>query len=203
MALKPSYLVLTGVGVLIAVSGLKGWTISKSFQDIIRGQSPSKSPVLTAQITSAQFAVPGGTGTGTSGGTGGHIVTPTGPGETAWFTALLLGIGAPPTPANLSSLHNWRSHESPWNALPPDGAQYTHNPLNTTLATKNVVGNVNSIGVRIYSSAVAGIAATAATLLGGYPAIVSAFRHGVGLSTGDPGVASELLKWSGGGYSSV
>jgi len=193
---------ITGAGGLIAVAGLKGWGVSRAFRDVIAGKNPSTHPQLTSQIMPAQFAVGGGT-QGLGGSGVGKAVTPTGPGETAWFTALLMSIAAPPTKADLASLHNWRVRESPWNALPPDGAQYTHNPLNTTQPGFGATGNVNSIGVKIYPTAVQGIAATAATLLGGYPAIVSALRRGIGLSTGDPNVGAELLKWSGNGYSSV
>jgi hypothetical protein len=156
------------------------------------------SPITPADYSSSQLFP----GTGNSN-IGLGVVTPPGPGETAWFTSLLVAMGAPPTTADLNSLHNWRVLECPWNAQPPDGAQYTHNPLNTTLGTSGVVGTVNSVGVKIYGSAVQGIAATAATLLGGYPAIVSALRRGVGLNTGDPAVSAELSKWSGGGYSAV
>src|SRR5438552_4163072 len=61
VALKPSYLVLTGIGALVAVSGLKGWSISKTARDLISGQKPSVNPQLTAQITGATFS---GYGTG-------------------------------------------------------------------------------------------------------------------------------------------
>lgn len=209
MPLKPGYLVIAGVGGLIVYSGLKGKGFSSALRSVIQGKSPGKaSPDTANQITAAQYGYGIGTGGQYGGGSTGLPygtvgATPAGPGETAWFTALLVTLAAPPTKADLASLHNWRVRESPWNAQPPDGAQYTHNPLNTTLSTSSVTGAVNSVGVKTYSSAAAGIAATAGTLLGGYPAIVSALRRGVGLASGDPAVAAELLKWSGGGYSSV
>lgn len=191
-------------GVILAWSGIENAPLSQTFRDLLGGQKPQPGPATalpaavgkstaTAQIGGGDTGLPYGTvGTG-----------PAGPGEAAWFTAMLASIGALPTPANLKSLHDWRTRESTWDNSQPDGALYAHNPLNTTLVTSSSVGTVNSIGVQIYGSAAGGIAATAQTLLQGYPAIVSALRRGVGLATGDPAVASELLTWSGNSYSSV
>lgn len=203
MPVKASYLAIVGGGAIVAISGIKGWNISHAFRDVITGKNPNTNPQPASQIQSASVGTItiGGGNTGLPTGTVGS--GPIGPGENGFFTAVLTAIGAPATKANLLSFHNWRVRESPWNASPPDGAQYTHNPLNTTLLTSGAIGTVNSIGVRIYKSAVAGIIATARTLLGGYPAIVSDLRKGIGLNTGNPAVASELLTWSGGGYSSV
>jgi hypothetical protein len=132
--------------------------------------------------------------------TAGNVNTPSSQSETDWWKAVLMALGAPTTTANINSLSAWRKHESPWNASPPDGALYTNNPLNTTLSGHNTVGNVNSVGVKRYATPRDGVAATVATMLGGYPAIVSRLRSGQGLC----GFSSaEFSKWSGGGYSSV
>lgn len=112
---------------------------------------------------------------------------------------MLAAAGAPPTPANIRSLVAWRTHESPWNSSPPDGANYTHNPLNTTYS-KGSTGVVNGVGVRIYPNWVVGIRATVATWQG-YPAILAALKSGKGVCGG--GFGSEFMQWSGNGYSSV
>jgi hypothetical protein len=201
LPLKASYLVLAGAGAIVVVAGFKGWGISQAVRDIIQGKNPATKQTAQNTITAAAYVSPSG---GYTGGTNAPAPTgPVGPGETAFFTAVLLAIAAPPTAPDLTSLHNWRLRESPWNDQPPDGAQYTHNPLNTTLVTGGSSGTVNSVGVQTYSSAATGVAATAQTLLSGYPAIVSALRRGVGLATGDPSVEAELSTWSDGGYSSV
>lgn len=190
---------ITVLGGVLLWSAINNKHALSTAQSLVKGTEPTPGPAepgLTPSVIQA-----GGGNTGLPYGTVG--VSPPGPGENAWFTTMLATIGALPTSANLASMRNWSAREAPWNASPPDGALYTHNPLNTTLATSGDVGNVNSIGVKIYGSAAEGIAATAATLMGGYPAIVSALRRGSGLATGDPNVSAELSKWSGGGYSSV
>lgn len=201
MPLKPSYLLLVGGGAIVAYSGLKGKGVSSALRSVISGQNPKFA--LSANNIAGTPASGGGGGGGFTHGRAPLVKGPRGPGETAWFTAMLTALGAPATKANLASLHNWRLQESPWDTSAPDGALYAHNPLNTTLATSGSVGQVNSVGVQMYANAAAGIAATVQTLLGGYPHIVADLRKGIGLSTGDPGVAGELSTWSGGGYSSV
>lgn len=186
------------VGALLMYAGVKGDSVPALLQAFVRGQGPG---AVTPTVTDVSSGATGAGGTGS--GITGQEATPAGPGEAAWFTAMLASVGALPTKANLASMEAWQQHESPWNAQPPDGALFTHNPLNTTLETSASNGSVNSVGVQTYSSAEAGIVATAETLLDGYPAIVSALRSGTGLSTGNADVAAELSKWSGGGYSSV
>jgi len=118
----------------------------------------------------------------------------TGAAATAWAAAILTALGAPVNSANEASMRAWFERE---------GGGGANNPLNTTLA--NTPGNVGSfgVGVKDYATPQDGIEATVSTLEGGYGAIVSALRAGQGLSGGSPGVASELLAWSGNGYSSV
>jgi hypothetical protein len=104
-------------------------------------------------------------------------------------------LGAPDSSANIASLTHWIARETPW---PPVAK---NNPLNTTL---NAPGATifNRVGVKNYPTAAEGVGANANTLLGGYPNIVAALRAGHGLGGGGS-FSAELLKWSGGGYSSV
>jgi hypothetical protein len=122
-------------------------------------------------------------------------VAPAGAGELAWIKALMSSLGAPASAANIASLTHWIARETPW---PPVAR---NNPLNTTL---NAPGATifNRVGVKNYPTAAEGVGANANTLLGGYPNIVAALRAGHGLGGGGS-FSAELLKWSGGGYSSV
>jgi hypothetical protein len=94
----------------------------------------------------------------------------------------------------------WIRHE--WPSWPPKAQE---NPLDTTLAMPGS-RNFNTFGgglhVQSYPSAAEGVRATAATLLGGYPLIVSALRSGAGLC-GNSALAGEFGKWSGNGYAEV
>jgi hypothetical protein len=84
-----------------------------------------------------------------------------------------------------------------------EGGGGANNPMNTTLSnTPGVVGSFG-VGVKDYDSPADGVRATASTLLGGYPAIVSQLKTGQGLADTSGDVASELSTWSGGGYSSI
>lgn len=152
-------------------------------------------PGAISQAQGTQAASKVNAPTSSSGG-----VTPSNATEKAFWTAVLKSLGAPANDANIKSLTAWRQKESPWNAQGPDGAQYTNNPLNTTLSTSNVVGSVNSVGVKRYNTTTAGVAATVQTLLGGYPQIVARLKSGQGLCGWSSG---EFSTWSGGGYSSV
>jgi cell wall-associated NlpC family hydrolase len=120
--------------------------------------------------------------------------------ETAFITSVLGGISAPPTAANTDSVAAWIRHE--WPSWPPKAQE---NPLDTTLAMPGS-WNFNTFGgglhVQSYPSAAEGVRATAATLLGGYPLIVSALRSGAGLC-GNSALAGEFGKWSGNGYAEV
>lgn len=191
------------------------WTVGKvSFFSALGLPWNITYPNLTAALASQVAQVTpapstGGGGQNNIAGTGanqtlnnkaGNISTPSSASEAAWWTSMLHALGAPANAANINSLEAWRKHESPWNASPPDGAQFTNNPLNTTLSGFNTVGSINSVGVKHYATVKDGIGATVATLLGGYPGIVARLRAGQGLC----GFSSaEFSKWSGGGYSSV
>jgi hypothetical protein len=191
MPVKGSYLVIAGGGAILLWSGLKGKAWSQVLRSVIAGQKP--------EATLTAYPISGTDVTGTTTGGGLPSVTgPSGPGETAFWTAVLAAIAAPPTKANIQSMTAWRTHECPWDSNPPDGAMYTHNPLNTTLNAPGAV-SINSVGVKRYPNTAIGLAATVATLRG-YSQITGALRTGRGLCGQS---FSDFFRWSGGGYSSV
>lgn len=156
----------------------------------------------TLQHLAAGFETPGGTGGG-----GGRAVTAakvTGPGETAFFRAVLADLGAPATPANLASLAAWTTHE--WPAWPPKAA---NNPLDTTLAAPGATAfntfraaNGAVLHVWSYPTATEGATETARTIgAGNFPGITAALAAGRGVCGGQYG--AEFGAWSGGGYSAV
>jgi hypothetical protein len=128
-----------------------------------------------------------------------ELTTVTGPSETAYWAAVLGDLSAPATTADITSLSRWADHEGPWGTV----GQY--NPLDTTLYEPGSTA-FNTLGdgghVWNYPNASVGAHATAVTITGGYPLIVSALRSGGGLC-GDSAVAGELLTWSGSGYDEV
>jgi hypothetical protein len=114
--------------------------------------------------------------------------------ETSVISAMLRAMGAPATAPNVSSMAGWIQKETPW----PPVAKF--NPMNTTLNEPGA-SVYNSAGVKNYTSWQEGIAANAQTIVGsGYSTILGDLRAGKGIG---PNAASDLLKWSGGGYSSV
>jgi hypothetical protein len=194
MPVRGTYLLMAGGGAIVLWSGLRGHGWTTVLRDVISGKKPPTTEELA--ITTAPGAYASG-GIGTSPV---DVAGPSGPGERAWDIALLTSLGAPSTTANIQSLIHWRTHESPWDNQPPDGATYTHNPLNTTQDMPGAV-SINSVGVKKYTSTVSGIAATRKTLLNGnYGDVVSALRSGKGLASGS---YRGLSTWSGGAYSSV
>lgn len=119
--------------------------------------------------------------------------------ETAFIVAVLADLGAPKTPADISSMASWYLHE--WSSWPPGAA---NNPWDSTLNAPGAT-DFNTFGngyhVRNYPSATEGAAETAQTLLSGYPGIVAALRSGRGVCGGS--FSGEFLAWSGNAYSSV
>lgn len=158
---------------------------------------PSPFPSL-ATLSAQQITSQSNSGTITTTGPTGAVngAAPTNSSQTAWFTALLKAIGAPPTTANLNSLAAWYKREN--GSWPPAAS---NNPLNSTLSMPGA-STFNSVGVRNYASAQQGVTATAQTL-NGYPAIVTALKAGNGLCGATSGLAAAFHLWSGGGYSSV
>jgi hypothetical protein len=174
--------------------------------------SSSGTPFNTGALPDVLSISSGGStpaaGTGTAGttattaNTSGLATLPygtalTGSSATAWATAILQGLGAPASAANVQSLVDWFGQE---------GGGGVNNPLNTTTAsggTAGETGTINSVGVASYDSPAAGVAATVKSLEQPlYTGIVSALKSGSGL-VGNSSVGSELSAWSGGGYSSV
>lgn len=91
---------------------------------------------------------------------------------------VLADLGAPNTPTSRAVLTAWSRGEKPAG----DWSQWW-NPLNTTEPATGAT-SVNSVGVKRYTSASEGAAATAATLENGhYPALLNAFDTGAPLST--------------------
>ena len=121
--------------------------------------------------------------------------------ETAFFTAVLRDIGAPPSSANLRALDLWlhREYASGW----PGGAK--NNPLDSTQYEPGAWAFNTFNGsehVWNYPDATEGARATAATLGNGrYGLIVADLRAGGGLC--DSRLASEFSAWSGYGYSGL
>jgi hypothetical protein len=115
-----------------------------------------------------------------------------GPGETGYVSALLAAVGAPDDSANEDSVADWARLEGPW------GTVGRWNPLSTTLAEPGS-WNFNTfdgdLHVQSYPTEAEGVRATAATLLSGYPQIVSALRSGAGVC--GTSLAGEFGEWSG------
>lgn len=118
--------------------------------------------------------------------------------ETAFIAAVLADLDAPDTSSDQRSMADWAAREGCW------GCVGANNGWDTTLAMPGS-WNFNTfdgdLHVQSYPTASEGAQATALTLEGGYPAIVSALRTGAGICGGS--FASELGRWSGGGYEEV
>jgi hypothetical protein len=154
------------------------------------------------------FVLAAAGGTGAANHAAAHAVTTatrhtnapvTGPGETAYLTAVLRDLGAPATSANLTSLAAWVRSEN---------STAENNPLDTTLTEPGAtwfnnipLADGQVIHVMNYPAATVGAAATAATISGGYyPHIDGDLTAGTGVCN-DPATASEFLEYSGNGYS--
>lgn len=106
-----------------------------------------------------------------------------------WQKQILLGVGAPLTPSNLSYVNAWQQAE---------GGRATNNPFNTTQPLGNA-SSYNSVGVRNYPTPQAGIQATIDTLKNGrYGNIIAALRQG-----NDPMAAANALAASPWGTGSL
>ena len=200
---------ISGIGVAVVFaggillwSGLKGYSVSGVFRDLIAGKNPSQlkqtTPVTIAGLLSPLASAINPINLLSSGGSPNAIMVgqSSGSGWSAqdrmtFARSLLATIGAPQTTANINSILGWINHE---------GGGGTNNPLNTTLAMGNS-STFNSAGVQNFPSLAVGVAANARTLLGGgYSDIVSALRSGQGLCGRS---FASLGTWSGGGYTQV
>lgn len=91
------------------------------------------------------------------------------PAVPTWSAAILHGVGAPVTPANLTALHAWTQAE---------GGTAANNPFNTTQPAAGAT-SYNPIGVRNYLTPQQGIQATVQTLTNGrYGNVLNALRQG-------------------------
>lgn len=190
---------MIAAGGVLAYAGVRGKSVPGAITALIQGQPPSAAAKANQiqQVVQQTAAAPPGSVPGGEPG----IPAPASASETDWIRSFLASIGAPATPANISSVTAWISHEAPWNNSPPDGALFTNNPLNTTEPGFGSTGSVNSVGVKIYPTVADGLAATQAVITNGrYGDILMLLRSGGGLCGHTlPG----LSVWSGGGYSSV
>jgi hypothetical protein len=181
-----------GAGSMFAYAGIRDKSVLSVLDGLIKGQSPAKAASAGAGLGGTPAAAAtGGSVAGSGPGAGSAPATGS---ETSFYTAVLQDLGAPATNANLMSMYAWGRHEEP--GFPPQNVGgNAWNPLNI----KSLVTG----GFAQYSSASDGASKTAGFMLANdYGNIVAALRSGKGLC-GNTGVASELLAWSGGGYSSV
>jgi hypothetical protein len=196
MPVKGAYLAIAGGGAILLWSGLRGKSWTAVIRDLVAGKNPQLSAAANPIMTASSPA-----GSASGGAAGGSYAAlgagdqPANASETAWIKALLLGIGAPATTANVNSIAAWIHHEN--TGWPPSAS---NNPLNTTLSAPGA-SSFNSVGVKNYPSALVGIAATVSTLQSGaYAQIVRDLQGGGGLCGKSYG---GLSTWSGGGYSTV
>jgi hypothetical protein len=171
-------------GGLLAYAGIKGYSIPATVRKLISGQSPAGQAQVTGLTsTSGTTAATTASATASTTGTGAGSSAS----ETSFQQAMLSDLGAPVTAANLSSLHDWFLHEEP--SFPPPNAW---NPLNIE----------SGAGFAQYASLAAGAQATAQFIEdNGYNEIRMMLLSGNGLC-GDS-CASDFLRWSDDGYSSV
>lgn len=127
-----------------------------------------------------------------------------GPGLTNYIKAVLKGIGAPASGANITSMTDWGGKESIYPGGPGKGGKW--NEWNTIVKMPGSTNYNNlggGMGVQNYPSETEGIQATVKTLeMPNFHAIVSQLRTGKGLMGTGPWNA-ELGHWSGGGYTQV
>lgn len=120
----------------------------------------------------------------------------------AFWTQVLVDMGAPITTSNIQALRAWSERE---------GGGGAWNPLNTTRPEpgstffNHLSGNT---GVQNYNSAAQGAQATADSINNGlYPSIVGAFKTGSAFQAlmggGQGPIGQQLRKWSGGAYNNV
>jgi hypothetical protein len=165
-----------------------------AFLELLVGAIMADAGAHKVQQAFSDSSFSGGTGTGSGSSSSPGGVAPSGPGETAFFTALLKSLGAPVTQANLRSLAAWKQHES--SGWPPPNK---NNPLNSK-QTEPGSWPTAANGISNYPTASEGIAAYVHNLPN-YPCIIAHLRSGQGLCGAPCG--ADFLKFSGGGYSSV
>lgn len=113
-----------------------------------------------------------------------------------WAGAILEALDAPVNDANVYSFAGWFREE---------GGGGENNPMNSSQGDyPDTPGDWNVDHVKNYPTPEIGVTETVATLKNGYyPAIIAAFRAGLGLEHPSAEAAAELGTWSGGGYHSI
>lgn len=111
-----------------------------------------------------------------------------------FWTRVLGNLGAAATQTNIESLQAWSRRE---------GTRAHWNPLATTKGGYPGETNFNSAGVKNYPDEATGALATADTLKK-YTKVMAALMQSLpSTQWASAGVSSDLLRWSGGGYSSL
>ncbi len=128
--------------------------------------------------------------------------TPKGSNELAWSEAILKGLGAPITDANVISLGYWMQNEA---GSPPYGIVGANNPINVSQPGHGgtpIKAEGCCYSLYSYPSVQDGVDATVAYLNNGaYSLIVAALKAGDGLSSSS--LAGEIGTYSGHGYTTI
>lgn len=166
-------------GSVFLYAAIKGISATAALTAIVRGTSPA-GVKQTEGITSAPAAAAAGPA---------DVAAPVS--DPNFASAVLSGIGAPATAANVSSIESWIGRE---------GGGGANNLLNTTYPLGGST-SFNGIGVQNYPTYADGVDATVRTLENGaYGDILLLLRSGGGLCGHQ---LAGLSTWSGGGYSEV
>lgn len=128
--------------------------------------------------------------------------TPKGSNQLAWSEAILKGLGAPITDANVISLGYWMQNEA---GSPPYGIVGANNPINVSqpgYGGTPIKSEGGGYSLYSYPSVPDGVGATVAYLNNGaYSLIVAALKAGDGLSSSS--LADEIGTYSGHGYTTI
>jgi hypothetical protein len=179
----------TAAGIVFLYAAIKGISVLAALTAIVRGKSPAGLP-QSNPITGGGASPAAAAASGASA-----IAAPVS--DPDFAAAVLSGIGAPATSANVSSIESWIGRE---------GGGGANNPLNTTFplgGSTALAGNPD--GVQNYPTYADGVDATVSTLENGsYGDILLLLRSGAGLCGRQ---LAGLATWSGGvangGYSEV
>jgi hypothetical protein len=180
MAVDAAGIGAVAAGSVFLFAAIKGVSATAALTSIVRGQSPAGLPDvnnISGSPAPAQAAGPA------------DIAAPVN--DPNFAGAVLGGIGAPATPANVSSIESWIGRE---------GGGGANNPLNSTYPIGGST-SFNGVGVQTYPTYADGVDATVRTLENGdYGDILLLLRSGGGLCGH---TLAGLSTWSGGGYSEV
>lgn len=174
-----------GIGAMAAGSvflfaAVKGVSATAALTSIVRGTSPAGLPDVNSIAGTPAAAAAAGPG---------DVAAPVN--DPNFASAVLSGIGAPATAANVKSIESWIGHE---------GGGGANNPLNTTYPLGGST-SFNGVGVQNYPTYADGVDATVRTLdNGAYGDILLLLRGGGGLCGHQ---LAGLATWSGSGYSEV